>query len=238
MCIVIIKHAGVEMPTKRQIKTCFNNNPHGAGFMYAYNGNVYIEKGFMSFKSLWRAVMHFDESTPMVIHFRLATHGSISAGNTHPFPLSSDISELKALSHETDMGLAHNGMLDFNEDVLHDLSDTMVFIRDILSQPVIKANLDNATILHLLTSVTEGSKIAILSGDGNITLLGDEFSWITEQNGLMFSNTGYIRERFYDVWLDDYKDTFPVTDNTPEYAKTNLNWRDYYKSSDFYPEPF
>ena len=69
----------------------FENNPDGAGFMYAYQGNVFIEKGFMSYEEfkvgLDNLSQKYDISAlPLVMHFRIATSGNVDGGTTHPFP--------------------------------------------------------------------------------------------------------------------------------------------------------
>ena len=45
MCIIAIKPIGIKMPNIKTIENCWYNNPDGAGFMYAKESNVYIEKG-------------------------------------------------------------------------------------------------------------------------------------------------------------------------------------------------
>ena len=52
MCIIAAKPAGVNMPDDRILENMWNRNDDGAGFMYAINGKVYIEKGFMRYKDL------------------------------------------------------------------------------------------------------------------------------------------------------------------------------------------
>lgn len=52
MCIIAIKPAHQKMIDESIIETMFENNPDGAGYMYAYNNRVHINKGFMTLKEL------------------------------------------------------------------------------------------------------------------------------------------------------------------------------------------
>ena len=47
MCIIVAKEKGVAMPEMNILKTCFENNPDGAGVMWNENNKVEIRKGFM-----------------------------------------------------------------------------------------------------------------------------------------------------------------------------------------------
>ena len=47
MCIICASPSGVRQPSASQIRTMFEHNPHGAGYMYARSGRVTIHKGFM-----------------------------------------------------------------------------------------------------------------------------------------------------------------------------------------------
>ena len=47
MCIIAAKPAGVKMPDPETIRRMWYANHDGAGFMYAHDGKVKIEKGFM-----------------------------------------------------------------------------------------------------------------------------------------------------------------------------------------------
>ena len=47
MCIIAAKPAGVAMPDNDTLRTMWNVNSDGAGFMYVEKGAVRIEEGFM-----------------------------------------------------------------------------------------------------------------------------------------------------------------------------------------------
>ena len=51
MCIIVYKPTGIESPSWATLHQCFDYNSDGAGFMYAENGKVYIQKGYMTWNS-------------------------------------------------------------------------------------------------------------------------------------------------------------------------------------------
>jgi len=137
MCIIVYKPIGIELPTKETLKTCFDNNPDGAGFMYRKGREIRIRKGYMKFESFYRALRNIDgvkggiTNTDLLMHFRIATHGTIEPGQTHPFPVSQSYTDLVREKITVKQALAHNGILTAYappEEVASVMSDTMWFI--------------------------------------------------------------------------------------------------------------
>ena len=99
MCIIAIKPEGQKV-TKAILQNCYENNPDGAGFMYAASGQVEYQKGFMSFLDFWDTWTKTRDRLALnkrmvVFHFRIATAGVISPGQCHPFPVTKDIEEMQ-----------------------------------------------------------------------------------------------------------------------------------------------
>ena len=143
MCVIAIKPKNVSMPEELRIREMFNANSDGAGFMYHRNGKVIVRKGFMKVKHFLKALDQesVTDADTVVMHFRIATAGSVSPKNCHPFPVTGELKELRGLRVETDLAMAHNGVLSFESDKKSDLSDTMTFVRDVLSDKSIRENL-------------------------------------------------------------------------------------------------
>ena len=195
MCIAIYKPMGVDFPSKKTLQTCFNNNPHGAGFMVATGDTVEIHKGFMGFRSFWKALrsarQKHGEDKAFVMHFRISTQGGIRADGCHPFPLSGNMDDMRLLDTTCDVGIAHNGIIDlcsvgWKKDV--DYSDTMAFITEYLTL-IIKdkyyyKDADKLTLIEKLC----GSRLAILDKNGHCELIGHGWSSV---NGVWYSNESY-----------------------------------------------
>jgi hypothetical protein len=191
VCIAIVKEEGVEMPSKELLRTCWENNPDGAGFMFYRDGAVRIRKGYMKFKHLWRALRQegLTVNDLVSIHFRIATSGGVSQENTHPFPVSTSIPDLKALQLKAEMGIVHNGIIDIEPMNLDD-SDTQAFIYSVLAP--LKDQLNRPSISELISMATAGSKLAILDASG-FSFFG---RWIDDkETKLIFSNEGYMRQK-------------------------------------------
>lgn len=204
MCIIIVKKAGVAMPDADTLEQCFYMNPDGAGFMYYRAGKVHIKKGYMDLKSLEKALEKhkLGKEDDVVIHFRITTSGGTKKQNCHPFPLSSSAKELRSVDITCEAALAHNGIIGQG---CSDLSDTMLFIRDIASHETFINGvfLDKRDIRKFIAYYTEGSRLVYMYATPKGAALRFYGDWIDdEKTGLMFSNYGYqiFDERF--SWPD------------------------------------
>ena len=204
MCIIAIKKINSPIPDESILKTMFENNPDGAGFCYNYNGSVFIEKGFMTYKAFLDAINRLKDSidvnaTGMIFHFRIATHGGVNPGLCHPFPLTNKLPCLKRLNTTTNLAVVHNGVIPIKTKGA--VSDTMEYIRTKLyhraknNPEFYKSKRQRKAILTEISS-----KMAFLDCDGSVYTVGE---FMTD-NGIMYSNKSY-KERTLDFCLwDDY----------------------------------
>lgn len=223
MCIIAIKPAGITMPATTTIENMWHNNPDGAGLMYARDGNVHIEKGLMTLKDFKAALKRLEKTidvvnTPLVLHFRITTHGGTSPGNTHPFPVTEKLPLLQMTKSRAPLAVAHNGIIDIKPS-RKDISDTMEYIltqlaplyqlkRDFYRQPAGKKLVYNAI----------KSKMVFLDGTGRIETIGD---FITDKDGMLYSNASYKARTIYynwDIWGD-----YSLQWYEPEHGKY-LSW--------------
>jgi predicted glutamine amidotransferase len=193
MCIIIAKNSGVELPKHEILENCFDNNPHGAGIMYRRNKEsvIHIAKGFMKLKELKRAItkLELKKEDSIVYHFRFATHGGKSAVNTHPFPISDKVKDLKALIFKTDIGMCHNGIIPIALSQ-PDISDTMEFVKAGLAEWKKEGVLFSKSAIKIMKEDTGWSKYAFLESYGNVRIIGTGWSNV---KGLLFSNDGYLK---------------------------------------------
>ena len=209
MCVIAYKPTNEAFPEERIFKNCFDNNPDGAGFMYTFNGKVYIKKGYTTFKSFKAALNKTREITgdkvPYVMHFRIATQG-YEKTMTHPFPLSSKMANLKKTKYECNIGVAHNGIISLTSDGSKEYSDTMLFITDYLSLIIRNYSWykDDRT-KQLIENLIDASRRAILDKNGHCQLLGQ--GWVEDGN-IWYSNTSYSYPKvvYNYKWNDDYWD--------------------------------
>lgn len=210
MCIIACKPASVSMPDRDTITNMWYSNPNGAGIMYNQGGRVQIEKGFMKLEDFLAAVERIEQVTDLthcgvVLHFRITTHGGTKPENTHPFPISSNMSALKKLRFTTDVGVAHNGIIHITTRST-DISDTMEYVASQLAP--LKAALprfwENKDAMLLVKNAIQ-SKMAFLDGAGHIHTIGD----FVEHDGILYSNHSYEdywkTTRYTSMWDWEFK---------------------------------
>ena len=221
MCIIVYKPTGIENPSWATLHQCFDYNNDGAGFMYAKNGKVYIQKGFMSWNSFKKAFKPFKNRTdlPLVMHFRITTHGGTEKGLCHPFPLTSNVTELKATKSVTDIGIAHNGFISMTSYATNGASDTSEFIRKYASTIITSPQWYRNPNANRVLAEVIGSKMLVLSNDGHGEVVGD--GWV-EENGVMFSNNTF---REY-AWWYSYKSSTSITKKDDTKVTDNYNLYD------------
>lgn len=191
MCIIAAKPAGVAMPSRQTIRTMWDSNRDGAGLMYVENGKVCIEKGFMKYKAFAKALDKLESrldltATPVVMHFRITTHGGTKPENCHPFPITDSIGALCKRQTRTDVGVAHNGIIDIMPR--KGISDTMEYIASQLA-PLKRALPGFYKNRHAMTMVENAiqSKMAFLTKEREIYTLGN----FIDQDGVLYSNYSF-----------------------------------------------
>ena len=189
MCIAIYKPEG-KILSQATLTECYDSNPDGAGFMYAENKKLHIEKGFFSFQSFYDAFKKH-ENKQIVLHFRIKTHGKIDTTNCHPFAVNNAI------------GFVHNGIISGFGDANH--SDTIGFNQSIL-QPLVSKWGNLALFQDPIIDLIEGrigySKLVFLDRHGNHKIMNEhKGEW---DDGIWYSNNSY---KPYVAPVTTWKDT-------------------------------
>ena len=204
MCVIVAKPSGIKLPTKESIEDMWYTNPDGAGFMYAKDGTVFIRKGFMHLQDYLDALDRLAEKNdltklPMVMHFRIATHGGTKPENCHPFPVSDSVGVLTKLDSKTKLGVAHNGIIPITPR--KDISDTMEYILTQLA-PLHRAVPNFYTNKDLMEMVYNAvhSKLAFLTDKGEIFTVGD----FHEKDGILYSNLNHLWSQPRDFKFSGY----------------------------------
>lgn len=197
MCIIAYKKANTAMPTKKVLKECFENNPDGAGFMYRDNINspIIIDKGYLNFKGLWKALRYkVNDKMEVVIHFRLGTSGEENKENCHPFPVSRNYDKLISLDIKVNMALAHNGVLLKYAEKESLFSDTQHFIAKTFSHISIMGNWGSPIVKDYIKKVIGTDKIVIFKYNQETELIG---LWNEDRDtNIHFSNYTYKYGRY------------------------------------------
>ncbi|MCM1440267.1 MAG: class II glutamine amidotransferase [Roseburia sp.] len=185
MCVIIVKPAGVKMPTNEIITAAYHTNPHGCGIVSPtqfYKGTSYRQ-----FKKTLNRVS-IDE--PCIIHFRLATHGSIKKANCHPFVRG-------------DVFFAHNGILSIKP--IGDMTDSETAFQEIIYPAIEKYGYASKGMDVAVAKVIGYSKFAFLKGD-DVQLYGD---FIRHSDGCLYSNLRFLP---FVGWQRNYRGQRKVVD--------------------------
>ena len=191
MCIIAAKPAGIKLPSEKTIEAMWVNNPDGAGLMYAIDGKVVIDKGYMRYNDFRARLDDIEReidttATPMVLHFRIKTHGEISGACCHPFPISDSPGALKKLRLKVSIGMVHNGII--HNFPRKGLSDTMEYVISQLAplKRAVPNFYKNKDLLEMIDNAVDG-KLVFLDKAGNLTYIGN----FKEQGGILYSNDSY-----------------------------------------------
>lgn len=200
MCIIVCKPAGIKLPSKERLERCFNINKDGAGFMFIEKNKVRIERGYFTFEDFYKDLKHSIKlDTPCVMHFRIGTHGTKSADNTHPFAVSDNDMFLKNQRCYTDVGVAHNGIISLTSSSYSshvngiwssdNTSDTYKFVKEYLSLIIenYKFYQDDNALKLIEKLIGSSNKLAFLSKDGHIQMINN----FIEDEGIFYSNSSY-----------------------------------------------
>ena len=211
MCIIVYKPKNVSLPSREILENCFDYNPDGAGFMIPNKEKVEILKGFETFDAFYKkAVKKITKEEPAVMHFRISTQGGVKPELTHPYALCRDYEEMKKLHNFCNVGIAHNGVISLTseysystynyatkkyEKVEPNYNDTMKFIKEYASLIITQEDFyKDANKLELLSKLCK-SKLAIMTSDKKVTLVGD-FIFDTD-SGCYYSNNTYKTQKYY-----------------------------------------
>lgn len=213
MCIAIL-NAG-KVIARKKLKNCWTNNDDGAGMLFIVNGKLKAEKfanehyamsdsNFNLFHERYMEVMsEKDEGTPVLVHFRIATHG-LTPEYLHPFMISEEV------------GFIHNGVIHgFGTAIKSDTSDFADLLTHIDAKSV--EILDNPFVEESIYQfIDTTNKVVFMDQTGDYRIFNEsKGQWIGEN---WFSNDSHTRSVRY------YGSTAVQTTNT-NYA-TRYDWLD------------
>lgn len=170
MCCILYIPAGVETPKINTLESVYLANRHGIGFADS-DGN---SGKTLSFRHFTKQIQKRRKEAACIIHFRLATHGSISEKNCHPF-----------YDEGSGVWFAHNGVLPISSH--DDMTDSEIFFRERFI-PALEACGDyEDENLWLYVDEERGSSRFIFMRGEDVRMFG---CW-HEYDGIYFSNMNW-----------------------------------------------
>jgi predicted glutamine amidotransferase len=179
MCIIAVKPAGIKL-SEDTIRNMWDNNDDGAGFMYADRGKVRVVKGLMKLADFMKAYQRVGEHRKIVMHFRIRTHGTISAELTHPFWI-----------RKGSLAMVHNGVISATSHAgISDESDTSLYAKMLAHRwaDPLDALTSEAEIQKIVTEIG-WSKLVFLTGENEHMIINEKSGdWV---DGCWFSNSSH-----------------------------------------------
>jgi hypothetical protein len=176
MCLLVVNKnpGGV---TRNHFENAWSNNPDGFGMAFAHEGVIHTYKNLESAEESYGVYAGLREKHKgaFILHFRLATEGTVDEKNCHPFEIRKDLV------------FAHNGIISITPKP--GASDTSAF-RDLLRE-LPKNFLQVPALVDLIQLATIGSKLAFLTASGAYKILGERSGEWTP-SGDWFSNRTHL----------------------------------------------
>jgi hypothetical protein len=158
----------------------FKYNSDGLGAMYRNRKGLRIVKALP--KSFADAQKFFatlpDDDRNVVVHARLATHGTVNTDNCHPY----DVVKGK-------LAMVHNGVLASGNAADKTKSDTWHFVQDFLAEPCSHATeiVHTQGFINMVGEFIENNRFVFMTEDGRVSIVNKDQG--IEYGGLWFANT-------------------------------------------------
>jgi hypothetical protein len=178
MCLLVLKPAGIRLPTSEEIHRAWTRNKDGGGFSFRdKDGTLSMCKGIFCVQSMVLSMEKFlCVEREAVIHLRYSTHKGDKTKNCHPHRIG-----------DGGMGVcSHNGIIDI--DHRSGESDTRSYVRQIITPLMtdLGGRITPALALVLGRDIGRGNKLVITPQEGvSVIVNEDEGVW---QDGLWWSN--------------------------------------------------
>lgn len=181
MCIIVVKPENVVL-SNNMLENMWENNPHGAGFMWAHNGELYVQKGLMNFQAFLRNY-NLVKKQKLVIHFRWRSSGPINPNLTHPFFLNKNVA------------MVHNGTIKLK--VPKNWSDSLVLANYLGKawQDPMKILNDSLKRSNFLSKVGR-SKFVFMDKFNEIKIINGHMGVVF--NNCWFSNHSFLEKKYYE----------------------------------------
>ena len=207
MCVAIYKPVGLKLD-EDTLFNCFIKNPDGCGFAYTTGTELVVFKtmDYPTFLEEYeKCYEQYGETSPFLIHFRIATHGTVDISNCHPFVI------------DKDHVFIHNGVISNVPSCAEKKkSDTQVF-NELILQNLPADWFENTAIKYLLEDFISFSKIVVMNLKGEVLILNEaKGTWV---DGVWFSNTLWKQTS---IWGDTSRGNYARAGGDDDW-----NWSDY-----------
>ena len=170
MCCIVIKPAGVAMPSRAILDMMASRNEHGFGFCTSSGKNFKTT----NYQLFLRELNKVKASEVCIVHMRWATHGSVCISNCHPF-----------YDNETGYWFAHNGVLPIAS--VNNMTDSEIAFRTRFVPALKTIDIETREFDEIVNDIRGNSKFAFLKGE-DVYIYGD----YKEYNSCYYSNLNWL----------------------------------------------
>lgn len=187
MCIAILNTRA--LLDYQIIANSFDNNDDGAGLLWSENGTLQVHKQQKNAKTFYKKYKAIRKRVtgPIVLHFRIGTHGDFSNDNLHPFLVNPDL------------GFVHNGIIQTIQ-ANRKFSDTWHFneyFLKLLANPAAIIDGKSKEFLTVADYIGTGNKLIFLTSSNDWQIVNESAGhW--DDFGNWFSNYTYLESRYKD----------------------------------------
>lgn len=192
MCLIVAAPSGCT-PDEANLRRGFYGNNDGAGFSFIdpeTNDLSFVRSlgdTYSEWSEKYNAAREKAPDSPFLIHFRMATHGTVTADNVQPFEYPHG-------------AFAHNGIMQlFYDRKQPDVSDSKNFIsyRGSFLTPHF---LRQSAVKHILSDSIGWSKLAFLHRNGELSFVNEADGIWNEADGCWYSNSYSLGYNRYTEW--------------------------------------
>lgn len=197
MCVIAFAPSPAALPSREQLSRACESNPDGFGWAVIVGSEIVTHRSMSAVEAIDSYLDTVVGATgPSLFHARIASHGTVDIDNCHPFLVGGD----------SDVVLAHNGILDIVPGPFDGRSDTAIFADYVLPYAGIETLDSNPDAWEQWIGVR--NKIVILSTSPRLAhsayLLNEASGgW---DDGVWWSNQSYLPYRP----LPSYRSYSPV----------------------------
>jgi len=218
MCVIFACEDN--FPSKKNLKDAEMMNTDGAGVAWLDNDKrIHFKKGIDGL-SVWKMIKSKELKLPCIIHFRIASSGSVTKGLTHPFI----ISKTSPIILSGILPKGHNGVL-FHNGTINDYEE-MLKKNIMLSQSkMLKGQISDSRVMSFICALYGHEFINVLSEGWNKYAILDskgihkygEWGKVNKTKGLTHSNN-YYEDDFYGNMYSNQQEDFKVIDGLTPYG--------------------
>lgn len=191
MCIAIL-NLNNSVLTEETVKNSHYNNPDGSGLVWVEHGKLMTYKTMEGWEVVYSKYLEIKNNNPqthIILHFRIATSGTVDLNNCHPFKVNNDLA------------FVHNGVIYGLGDSKK--SDTNIFNQNYL-QKLPSNFLKFDGIIKLIREYIGSSKLIFLDSSNNYTIINKK-SGHEDKFGNWFSNYSYLDSKEELNWWEEDK---------------------------------